>query len=89
MIALWFGEGDFDKTLRTVTMCGLDVDCNAGMVMPIVAIREGCGLIPDKCLHPAFDRLTTYMRGEMREVTLDALVEKTVRSVIRAKQERI
>ena len=89
VIALWFGEGDFDKTLRTVTMCGLDVDCNAGMVMPIVAIREGCGLIPDKYLHPAFDRLTTYMRGEMREVTLDALVEKTVRSVIRAKQERI
>ena len=84
VIALYFGEGDFDKTLHIVTMCGLDVDCNAGMIMPVVAIRQGCGSIPEKYMHPAFDKLTTYMRGEMREMTMDALVEKTVQSVIRA-----
>ena len=89
VIALYFGEGDFDRTLHIVTMCGLDVDCNAGMIMPIVAIRQGCGSIPEKYMHPAFDKLTTYMRGEMREITMDALVEKTVRSVTRAVQTDI
>jgi len=84
VIALYFGEGDFSETLHIITMCGLDADCNAGMVMPIIAIREGCGSIPEKYMHPAFDRLTTYMRGEMREMTMDELEEKTVHSVIRA-----
>ena len=83
-IALYFGEGDFAETLRIVALCGLDADCNAGMVMPVVAIREGCASIPERYLHPAFDRLTTYMRGAMREITLDALTEKTVQAVIRA-----
>ncbi len=84
VIALYFGEGDFNETLHIITMCGLDADCNAGMVMPIVAIREGCSSIPEKYLHPAFDTLTTYMRGETREITMDALEEKTVQAVIRA-----
>ncbi len=81
VIALYFGEGDFEETLHIITMCGLDADCNAGMVMPIVAIRNGCGSIPERYIHPAFDKLTTYMRGEMREITLDALEEKTVQAV--------
>lgn len=81
VIALYFGEGDFSETLHIITMCGLDADCNAGMVMPIVAIREGSGSIPQAYMHPAFDRLNTYMRGEIREITMDALVEKTVQAV--------
>ena len=81
VIALYFGEGDFSETLHIITMCGLDADCNAGMIMPVAAIRDGCGSIPEKYAHPAFDKLTTYMRGGMREITLDALVEKTVRAV--------
>ena len=89
VIALYFGNGDFSETLHMIAMCGLDADCNAGMVMPIVAIREGCGSIPEKYMHPAFDKLTTYMRGELRETTLDALEEKTVQSVIRAVNEKI
>lgn len=84
VIALYFGEGDFSETLHIITMCGLDADCNAGMIMPIVAIRQGCSSIPKKYLHPAFDKLTTYMRGGERETTLDELAEKTVQAVIRA-----
>ena len=81
VIALYFGEDDFSETLHIITMCGLDADCNAGMVMPIIAIRNGCGSIPERYMHPAFDKLTTYMRGEMRETTMDALTEKTVQAV--------
>lgn len=88
VIALYFGEGDFSETLHIITMCGLDADCNAGMVMPVVAIRDGCSSIPEKYMHSAFDTLTTYMRGGMREITMDALVEKTVQAVIRAVETR-
>ena len=88
VIALYFGEGDFSETLHIITMCGLDADCNAGMVMPVVAIRDGCSSIPEKYMHSAFDTLTTYMRGGMREITMDVLVEKTVQAVIRAVETR-
>ena len=84
VIALYFGEGDFEETLHIITMCGLDADCNAGMVMPVIAIREGTGSIPEKYMHPAFDVLRTYMRGAYREITTEALTEKTVQAVIRA-----
>ena len=86
VIALYFGNGDFSETLHIITMCGMDADCNAAMVMSIISIRKGCGQIPEKYLHPAFDRLTTYMRGGMREITMDALEEKTVQAVSRARQ---
>ena len=84
VIALYYGSGDFEKTLNIITMCGLDADCNAAMVMPVVAIRQGMASIPEKFLHPAFDRLTTYMRGGYREISMNALVEKTVKSAIQA-----
>ena len=45
---------------------------------------RGTDSIPEKYLHPAFERLDTYMRGEYREITMDALVEKTVQAVLRA-----
>ena len=38
----------------------------------------------EKDIHSAFDKLTTYMRGGMREITMDALEEKTVQAVTRA-----
>ena len=85
IIALYYGNGDFEETLHIITMCGFDVDCNAGMIMPLIAISQGIACIPEKFLHPAFDRLDTYMRGRYRTITLEDLVEMTVSSVIRAK----
>lgn len=67
--------------MHIITMCGLDADCNAGMVMPIITITNGLSSIPEKYIHPAFAKLTTYMRGDMCEITLDELTEKTVRAV--------
>ena len=83
VIALYYGNGDYEKTLRIVTMCGVDVDCNAGMIMPILAIREGMRIIPEKLDHPAFRELVTYMRG-MSRLTLDELVGDTLNSILHA-----
>ena len=55
-------------------------------MMPVAAIRNGTGSIPEKYLHPAFDCLTTYMRGSFRKITMDELVEKTVLAVQQARK---
>lgn len=86
IIALYYGNGDYTETLHIITMCGLDVDCNAAMVMPILAIQNGFDSIPKKLIHPAFSKLITYMRGQ-REFTLDELTETTVNSIINVQKD--
>lgn len=87
IIALYYGDGDYEKTLHIITMCGIDVDCNAGMIMPLLAIQNGMGIIPDKLIHPAFSVLETYMRGSFEKITLDKLVDDTLNSIKRARKE--
>lgn len=86
IIALYYGEGDFQKTLYIITMCGIDVDCNAGMIMPLLAIQQGMGIIPKDLLHPAFNRLETYMRGRFKSISLDELVDDTLWSIKKAQK---
>ena len=62
----------------------IDVDCNAGMIMPLLAIQQGIQSIPSELLHPAFEKLETYMRGKYREISLEELVQETVDSICRA-----
>ena len=81
VIALYFGKGDFLRTLHIITMCGLDADCNAGVVMPVIGISQGAGAIPEKLKHPAFRKLTTYMRGDYSEISTKQLVDLTVSAV--------
>ena len=38
VIALWFGNGDFDSTMHISAMEGYDVDCNAAQIGTVVAI---------------------------------------------------
>ena len=42
VLALLYGEGDFDDTLNICNMCGWDTDCNVGNVATIMGIV--CGL---------------------------------------------
>ena len=84
VIALLYGKGDFRETLHIITMCGIDVDCNAGMIMPLLTIQQGMGIIPEELIHPAFQRLDTYMRGRFRSVSLDELVDDTLYSIKKA-----
>lgn len=83
IIALMYGDGDYAKTLHIITMCGIDVDCNAGMIMPLLAIQKGMGIIPKELMHPAFSELVTYMRG-YEKITLDELVNDTLDSMAHA-----
>jgi ADP-ribosylglycohydrolase len=42
ILALLYGEGDFDNTLNICNMCGWDTDCNVGNIATIMGIV--CGL---------------------------------------------
>lgn len=86
IIALLYGGGDFRETLHIITMCGVDVDCNAGMIMPLLTIIQGMRIIPKELIHPAFSELATYMRGRFRKITLEELVNDTLCSIKKAQQ---
>lgn len=86
IIALLYGSGDFRETLHIITMCGVDVDCNAGMIMPILTINQGMRIIPNELIHPAFSELATYMRGRFRKITLEELVNDTLCSIKKAQK---
>lgn len=86
VIALYYGNGDYAQTLHIITMCGIDADCNAGMIMPILAIQQGMSIIPKKLIHPAFEELITYMRG-INQISLEELVDDTLNSMIHAKNK--
>lgn len=87
IIALMYGNNDYEETLKIVTMCGIDVDCNAGMIMPIIGIQKGVGIIPKRLIHEAFFTLETYMRG-YEKITLDELVCDTLHTINNAKASK-
>lgn len=84
IIALMYGEGDYEKTLNIITMCGIDADCNAGMIMPVLGIQKGMRIIPQRLQSPAFEKLVTYMRN-YEEIMLDDLVNDTLKYIKKAK----
>ena len=83
IIALMYGEGDYEKTLNIITMCGIDADCNAGMIMPVLGIQKGMRIIPQRLISPAFDKLITYMRS-YEEIKLSDLVDDTLKYIRKA-----
>ena len=82
VVALYFGEGDFSKTLKIIAQAGVDVDCNAAQIMPIIGIREGTSGIPERYMHEAFLEIKTYMRFP-RSLTLEELVDATLENIVR------
>jgi ADP-ribosylglycohydrolase len=78
--ALWFGDGDFDRTAQIVAMEGMDADCNAAQVLSILGTALGAGAIPVRWVEPLGGRFETYLRGkkdysfeELAEMSLEAM----------------
>lgn len=58
ILALLYGQGDFDNTLCICNMCGWDTDCNVGNVATIMGVRNGLeGIDYDKWRKPINDFL--------------------------------
>lgn len=54
-LALFYGEGDFSRTIEIATMCGWDTDCNAGNVGAILGVMCGPSGIPERYRRPIND----------------------------------
>ncbi|MEG2353655.1 MAG: ADP-ribosylglycohydrolase family protein [Clostridium sp.] len=84
VIALWFGNGNFDKTMTIIAMEGQDVDCNAAQIATIVAVAKGRQCInKEKWIDPIGDELNTYMRT-METLSINELCKWTVQCTRKA-----
>lgn len=78
VVALWFGEGDFDRTLEIVCGIGHDVDCNAAQILCVVGIQKGSAVIAERWYHPLIaDEIVTYMRRPAK-IGFQPLVDQTI-----------
>ncbi len=73
LLSLWYGEGDFTKSLSALALAGNDVDCNAGLVGNLLGVMKG---VPEKWQSPIGDKLETYLKGK-ELLSIRALSEKT------------
>jgi len=83
VVALWFGNGDFDETLAVIGGCGHDVDCNAAQILCALAVAGGTASIDKRWTEPFGDELVTYMRRPAKTTT-SALIAMTVEAVRKA-----
>ncbi|MEW6547435.1 MAG: ADP-ribosylglycohydrolase family protein [Bacillota bacterium] len=83
VVALWFGNGDFDETMRIVALAGQDVDCNAAQVATVLGVALGPSALGEHWTKPIGDRLQTYVRG-MEELSIAHLARWNVDLVRRA-----
>ncbi len=75
VVALWFGNGDFDETMHIIAMCGWDVDCNAAQIATVVATAKNVPL-NEKWTAPIGDKLDTYMR-DIKKLSIYELSKQT------------
>ena len=81
IIALWFGEDDFDLTLRVLCGCGHDVDCNAAQMLGVLGLRHGMKIIDQRWQKPLLaDDIITYMRRPKR-LSFEHLVKSTLKAI--------
>lgn len=81
VVALWFGEGDFDATAHIISMEGQDADCNAAQILTVVGTMAGTKGIPKRWTDPIGDELKTYMRSP-RRLSIRALAERTAEAAL-------
>jgi len=77
VVALWFGEGNFDKTMEIIGGCGQDVDCNAAQLGAILGVMYGSKVLTPKWTEPIGDLLETYVRG-MEKLSIKELANRTI-----------
>ncbi|GBC85517.1 hypothetical protein HRbin11_01967 [bacterium HR11] len=66
LVALWFGEGDFSRSVVLAVQCGGDTDTAAGIVGAILGTVRGASAIPERWRAPLGDCLESYVIGYER-----------------------
>lgn len=77
VVALWFGEEDFDKVMEIGAVAGLDVDCNTAQLGAILGALSTCN-ISDEWIKPLGEMLKTYVRG-LETISMTEVVDMTLK----------
>ncbi len=71
VLALFYGEGDFNRTVEIATMSGWDTDCNAGNVGSILGVMNGIEGIGEHYLRPINDwHAASSIAGALNSINL-------------------
>ena len=77
MLGLLYGEGDFEKSVTTTVMCGMDTDSTAATVGSVLGAMHESHRIPEKFKAPLNDRVETSTGvvriSELARRTLDVV----------------
>src|SRR4030095_7730506 len=83
--AVWFGEGDFLKTVNLVAGAGdfTDADCNAANAAAVIGALHGLKAVPAQLLAPLNDRIAGTNLGPVRlapavDERISELAQRTV-----------
>ena len=68
---LYYGKGDFEKTITFTVMGGVDTDCTGATAGSIMGAILGAKKLPEKWVGPFGDRLTTYLKGQEEQSISD------------------
>lgn len=70
ILALLYGDGDFDESMKIVNTAGWDTDCNSGNVGAILGVRNGlAGFTKQDWRGPVADRLYLPSADPGRSIT--------------------
>lgn len=79
VVALYFGGNDFDECMHVISMCGQDVDCNAGQIGTIYGVMQGYKGIDEKWMEPFNDEFVSLYRG-FENTTISYIADYTIKA---------
>ncbi|HZW05040.1 MAG TPA: ADP-ribosylglycohydrolase family protein [Anaerolineaceae bacterium] len=82
IVALWYGAGDMTRSFSLLAVCGMDVDCNAGLVGNLLGVMGGT---PAQWGGPLGDVLETYIPGK-EKLSIRQLAAETAELAKSSKQ---
>ena len=77
VLALLHGDLDYEKTITTAVMAGMDVDCNGATAGSICGAAIGCARLPERWIAPLNDTVKTVVAG-FGQGTISELAARTV-----------
>ncbi len=77
VLSLLHGNLNFDKTITTAVMCGIDTDCNSATAGSIVGAAIGYDRLEQKWVAPLQDTAKTVV-ANFGEGTITDLIQRTI-----------
>jgi len=75
-MGLLYGKNDYEKSITTSVMAGLDTDCNGATVGSILGVVLGAKNLPEKWVKPLNDTVESYVLG-YNNSRISRLAERT------------